>query len=203
VKLYRCAYYNQCKCPARFRTLEDLETGEIELQKATNIEHGDHSVNNMKRGASKHTIIAAVSSPSHLRKGPKQLLGKAARTLKSSMSSVDQRSVTRKLQRLRTKYDTGDLTNGGDGGHYGDVVDQLKTKFLRSSIGESFHDNTVYLLRDEVVVKQCLVLNEKTGKEEERKRFYCVLSTENLLLNSSATTGSLYSSFHFCIILHF
>jgi hypothetical protein len=88
------------------------------------------------------------------------------------------------LQRLRNKYDTRELTNGGDGRHYGDVVDRLKTSFLRSSNKESFDDNTVYLLGDEVVVKEFLVLNPKTGKEEVRKRFYCVLSTENLLLNA-------------------
>ena len=47
-----------------------------------------------------------------------------------------------------------------------------------------FTKHSVYLLGNECVVQDVMVHNPTTDMAERRKRFYCVLSTENLLMNA-------------------
>ena len=70
------------------------------------------------------------------------------------------------------------MKNGGDGSTYGDVVEHLRNKYFRLNMA-NFDRDSPYLLGGDVVVRET---TEDKGKQ--LMRFYCVLSTENLLLNA-------------------
>jgi hypothetical protein len=126
----------------RVRTVTTVE-GVVSVYKAQ-VNHGDHSVNKFQTMGSKEIIIAAIQPPSHLKKGPKKLIGKAARKLQISISSEQQRKTRRQFQKIQRKFSTKDLANGGDGSHFGDVVSLLETRYKKENI-KHFNPHVPYL----------------------------------------------------------
>jgi hypothetical protein len=92
VQLHRCASYYQSGCPMRIKTVTG-DDGDISMYKV-DFKHKDHDINKFLTQASKQPIITAIQSPSHLKKGPKKLVGKAARKLQISISSDHQHNST-------------------------------------------------------------------------------------------------------------
>ena len=95
------------------------------------------------------------------------------------LTQEQQRSLKRAVGRRRVSYLTKDLGNGGNGSCYGDIVEALHNKYRKTNI-RHFNRDSVFLLGNEVNVD---VIFDDKG-EEEAVRFYCVLSTENFLLNA-------------------
>ena len=105
--------------------------------------------------------------------------------MRVKFSQKEQSSIKRKVNGLRVDFSTRHLENGGDGSAYGDVVESLLKKYSRQNLYDKFDQDTVYLLDDTVF------LESKQGENGETDvRFYCVLSTENLLLNGPRQMAS-------------
>ena len=180
---YRCAFYHQagCKKPL-YRVVFSKTNSTYRIETARTDEHTDHTKYLVTRGAPKAALVNSIQSPESLRKLPKQLLGVASRKAMESGKQVgtakftiaQQTAIKRRVTKLRNDFATRDLDNGGDGSAYGDVVERLLRKYSRKSI-EQFGKDTVFLVNDEVHLET---------KDDGQVRFYCVLSTENLLLNA-------------------
>ena len=170
----RCAFYNCCGCKAGFQVVYWKNENRFQIEKTANTHH---SHGNSSGGAMKEALVSCIDSPSKLQKAPKILIGDATIKLGKKLTQVQQSSLRRRIGRRRIAHSTKGLTNGGDGSYYGDVVDSLLTKYKRENI-EGFHRDSVYLLGDDVCVD---AVTDKEGNES--MQFYCVLSTENLLLN--------------------
>ena len=73
-KWYKCAFHNQSNCRRYYQSVLNKETGLYTILIAGGTEHSNHSVK-LTKGAHKTALVAGVSSPSDLRKGPKRALG--------------------------------------------------------------------------------------------------------------------------------
>ena len=177
VRIYRCAFHHCCSCGYQCQLVYWKAENRWSILVTSNIEH-DHVLKKNPRGALKHCITAAINSPTKLNQRPKSLVGQVMLRLDETYTQRQQRSVSCRLNRLRVQNSKRVLTNGGDGSLYGDVVDQLLNKYRRDNI-RSFNRDSVFLVGGQVVVRN--VVDEADGSEQVR--FYCVLSTENLLLN--------------------
>ena len=181
-RTWQCPYYNCSGCKAAYQTVYWKEENRWQIQVATNTSH-DHEKN--IKGCLKDALVACVTSPSKLSQRPKSLVGKAVEKTGTKLTQRQQESLKRCVGRLRVKNATKHLMNGGDGTHYGDVVENLLRKYKRDNI-KDFNRDSVYLLGDDVCVD---VMKDKEGNDvldddgRQTVRFYCVLSTENLLLN--------------------
>ena len=91
----------------------------------------------------KQALVACLDSPSKLDKAPKSLISDATTKTGQKLTQVQQRSLKRMIGRRRVNHSTRSLQNGGDGSHYGDVVDSLLNRYLRSNI-EGFNRDSVY-----------------------------------------------------------
>ena len=189
IKGYRCSFYHQSKCKQPcYRVVYSKRNEMYRIETAHTDAHSNHSKYLVSRGAPKAALVNSIRSPSALRKTPKQLLGvasrKAATEPQNAMkyTSEQQKSIARKVHRLRLEFSTKDLQNGGDGSHYGDVVETILRKYARKNI-DNFNKDSVYLLKDEVHL-------HVSEDDEQSVRFYCVLSTENLLLNAPRQQSS-------------
>ena len=172
IRRYNCPFYNCCKCNRLYQVVFFKDECRWQIQLAENT---THSHGNSRSGTIKQALLACVDSPSKLHRAPKTLVGDAAIKLGQKLTQSDQKRLSRRIGRRRIAHSTKSLTNGGDGSHYGDVVDSLLNKYKRSNM-EAFNRDSVYLLGDDVCVDSVM---DKDGNETIR--FYCVLSTENLL----------------------
>ena len=173
-RTWHCAFYNCCGCERRYQVIYWKEENRWSIEIAKNTEH-KHGLS--KGGLVKQALLACVNSPSKLHNAPKSLIGVATTKTGQKLTQIQQKSLKRMISRRRVNHSIRDLQNGGDGSHYGDVVDSLLSRYHRSNIG-GFNRDSVYLLGDEVCVEE---VTDKKGVKSTR--FYCVLSTENLLLN--------------------
>ena len=174
IRTWHCAFHNSCGCPRRYQVIYWKEENRWSIEIAANTEH-KHGASNV--GLMKQALVACIDSPSKLNKGPKALIGDATTKMGQKLTQVQQRSLRRMIGRRRVNHSTRDLQNGGDGSRYGDIVDSLINRYHRSKIN-GFDRDSVYLLGDDVCVNKV-----KDWKGNDSIRFYCVLSTENLLLN--------------------
>ena len=174
IRTWHCAFYNCCGCERRYQVVYWKEENRWSIEIAKNTKH-KHGVST--GGMMKQALVACLDSPSKLHKAPKSLLSDATTRTGQKLTQVQQRSLKRMIGRRRVNHSIRDLKNGGDGSHYGDVVDSLLNRYQRSKIRD-FNRDSVYLLGDNVCVDE---VTDKKGVETIR--FYCVLSTENLLLN--------------------
>ena len=174
IRRYNCPFFNCCSCTRLYQVVfyKAECRWQIEVAADTSNSHG-----NSRSGAMKQALLAWVDSPSKLQKPPKMLVGEATTKLGEKLTQSEQKQLRRRIGRRRIAHATSSLTNGGDGSHYGDVVDSLLNKYKRENISK-FNWDSVYLLGDNVCVDG---VTDKEGNESIR--FYCVLSTENLLLN--------------------
>ena len=177
VRIYRCAFYNCCSCGFQCQLVYWKEENRWSIQYTGNVPH-DHKLKRNPSGALKHAIVAAINSPSKLGNRPKSLVGQVMVKLDQTFTQEQQRSISRKCNRLRVGNVTRSLTNGGDGSLYGDVVDRLLNKYRRDNIRD-FNRDSVFLVGGKVTART--IVDDTDGSEHVR--FYCVLSTENLLLN--------------------
>lgn len=138
----------------------------------------DHKLKKQPRGALKHALVACNDSPSKLKKGPKSLVGQALIKLDQKLTQKQQIVIKRKASHLRVSFLTKDLLNGRNGSLYSNVVDSLLNKYSQDATGNRFGIDGVYLVGNAVNVDRVI---DKDGAE--KVRFYCVLSTEKLLLN--------------------
>ena len=176
VRNWRCAFYNTGKCGAECQVIywKDQNRWEIEIASGAPHNHDQKT----DRGLIQAAVIACINSPGKLKHPPKKLVSTATTRLETTLTQAQQRSLGRRCGRLRKHNFTRSLMNGGDGSTYGDVVDHLMNKYHRLNI-QNFDRDSPFLLGGEVVVRQ---VTDDKGKQH--MRFYCVLSTENLLLNA-------------------
>ena len=181
IRGFRCAFYNCCGCKAGFQVVLWKEENRFQIEKCANTPH-THGTSS--GGSMKEAIVSCIDSPSKLQKAPKLLIGDATVKMGKKLTQFQQSSLRRRIGRRRIAHATSGLTNGGDGSYYGDVVDSLLNKYKRENIAE-FNRDSVYLLGNDVCVD---AITNKDGTESVR--FYCVLSTENLLLNGPRQMAS-------------
>ena len=174
VRTWRCAFYNCCQCKAGYQVVYWKIENRWSIQVASNTPH-THGLSS--NGRMKQALASCVDSPGKFQKPPKLLIGDATMKLNQKFTQVEQTSLRRMIGRRRVAHTISGLTNGGDGSYYGDVVDSLLRKYKRENI-DAFTRDSVYLLGDDVCVDAIV-----DGEGNESVRFYCVLSTENLLLN--------------------
>ena len=82
-KWYKCAFCYQSNCRKYYRVVTSKSTNLRTIQVAGGTDHSDHSVK-LTRGAHKNALVAGITSPGDLKKGPKKVLGRANRKLKNS-----------------------------------------------------------------------------------------------------------------------
>ena len=176
VRTWRCAFYNTGNCGAQCQVTYWKDQNRWEIEVASGAPH-NHDIKT-DRGLIQEAVLACINSPGKLKQPPKKLVAQASTKLETTLSQAQQVSLGRRCGRLRKQNFTKSLTNGGDGSTYGDVVNHLLNKYKRENI-QNFNRDSPFLLGHDVIVNE--VIDDK-GKKQ--MRFYCVLSTENLLLNA-------------------
>ena len=171
---YHCAFYNCCSCLTEVQLVYSKEEGRYWIEITSKVPH-DHVMKKKSHGPLKSALVACIDSPSKLKVAPKALVGRASIKMGQTFTQDQQVALKRAIGIL---YTTKDLKNGGNGSYYGDVVESLLNKYHRDNIGDSFTRDTVFLVGGRVNVDEVV-----DNKASDGVRFYCVSSTENLLLN--------------------
>ena len=174
---YHCAFYNCCSCLTEVQLVYSKEEGRYWIEITSKVPH-DHVMKKKSHGPLKSALVACIDSPSKLKVAPKALVGKASIKMGQTFTEDQQVALKHAIGRRRILYTTKDLKNGGNGSYYGDVVESLLNKYHRDNIGDSFTRDTVFLVGGRVNVDEVV-----DNKALDGVQFYCVLSTENLLLN--------------------
>ena len=89
VRIYRCAFFNCCSCGYQCQLVYWKQENRWSIQVSSNVEH-DHVLKKKPRGSLKHSIVAALNSPSKLAQQPKSLVGKVMVKLDETYTRCDQ-----------------------------------------------------------------------------------------------------------------
>jgi hypothetical protein len=174
-RLYYCAYHYDHKCLFRVCTIWKPDTKTYQIFVGS--KGHDYATVHVKR-TYKSAGVTAVQSSTCLDKGSMRLLKTASKT--HEMTTDEQGSLYRHIQRLKNKVTEARLQTGSNGKNWADLHAKCAIH-MRKNI-ETFSVHNAY------------ILNEYYDFDESTQRFIVVMSTKNLVLNAYrqlASTGSI------------